>query len=149
MTSEADCKALHDKVLAPVPALHAVEQQSESQAEAGVCGVRRVCLCGAGHGSHVMAALMASKGIRVSIFATRPQHVQRFAEDGLEISAVFPSESRTVTGRASMVTTDPEAAAEGADLVILCLPTFLHDSVLRAVVPFLRPETPVGAIGGG
>eukprot|EP00906_Rhabdomonas_costata_P036222 RCo050848 len=148
MASEADCKALHDKFLA-LPALHSVEQQRLSQAEAGVSGVRRVCICGAGHGSHVMAALMASKGISVNIYATRPQHVEKFEKDGLEVSAFYPSENRTVTGTVSVVTTDPEEAAEGVDLVMMCLPTFLHDSVLRAVVPFLRPGTPVGAVKGG
>jgi hypothetical protein len=145
MASEADCKALHDKFLL----LHTVEQQSLGQADAGVSGVQRACIVGAGNGSHVMAALLASKGISVSIYATRPQHVEKFEKDGLEVSAFYPSENRTVTGTVSVVTTDPEEAAKGADLVMMCLPTFLHDSVLRALVPFLRPGTPVGAVKGG
>ena len=163
MASEADCKALHDKFLALPGLLHPVEREAAGQVEAeaeaaaaaavqvvGAGEVRRVCLCGAGHGSHVMAALLASKGIAVSIFATRPQHVEKFEREGLAVAAEYPgAERRTVAGALSVVTADPEVAAEGADLVVLCLPTFLHERVLRAVVPFLRPGTPVGAVKGG
>lgn len=150
MASETDCKAIHDTFLAQ-PALHPVEQQRLGRAGAVPTAgmVQRVCICGAGHGSHVMAALMASKGIRVTIFATRPRHAEKFEREGLSVSAYYASEQRTVTGTLAAVTTDPELAAEGADLVVMCLPTFLHETVLRAVVPFLRPGTPVGAVKGG
>lgn len=149
MASETDCKFLHDKALA-TPALHTAEPQGQGQqATSGLPTVQRVCICGAGHGAHVMAALMASKGIRVSLYATRPQHVAKFEEDGLNVSAFYASEDRTVQGSVSVVTTDAKVAAEEADLVIICLPSFLHEGVLRAVVPFLRSGTPVGAVTGG
>lgn len=65
------------------------------------------------------------------------------------VSAFYASEGRTVSGMVSLVTTDPEVAAKGADLVLVVVPTFLHEGILRAVVPFLRAGTPIVVVEGG
>lgn len=113
---------------------------------------RRVCLCGAGNGAHVFAALMASKGIEVTIYSPRKYHIEKWyapaPEDRLRVTAVFPNDVK-VTGTVQLVTDDPAAAAHMADLVIICLPTEVHDEMIAAVAPHLRPGTPVGTIQGG
>jgi len=113
---------------------------------------KRVCICGAGNGAHVFAALMASKGIEVNIYTPRQHHLDKWygvaPEDRLRVTALFPNDVK-VSGRVRLVTNDPAAAAEGADMAIICLPTEVHDEMITAVAPHLRPGTPVGTIQGG
>jgi prephenate dehydrogenase len=50
-------------------------------------------------------------------------------------------------GIADLATTDPQAAAESADLVILCTPIGSMAGIFQAILPVLRPETLVTDVG--
>ncbi len=61
---------------------------------------------------------------------------------GIKLKGIYESEACAPT----LVTTDPEKAAEGVDMVLMVLPAFAHGSVVTDLAPFLSDNIIVGAM---
>lgn len=108
----------------------------------------RITICGAGNAAQTLAALLAGQdmGHEVVIYAPLGDEASRLhALTVTGICAEF-ADGRTQVGWPALVTADPAAAGQDAEIVLLALPAFAHESVLRALAPHLSPYATIGAL---
>ena len=90
----------------------------------------KVCICGGGSLGHVCAAVMASQGAGVSILSGHPENWSTAVE------ATDP-DGKVFRGQLEGVSSSPEKAVSGADIVLLCVPGYLIEKTLRDIKPYI------------
>lgn len=111
--------------------------------------VKRIAVLGAGHGGHAAAADLTKRGFEVRLHARRQQSLQPIRERG-GIEARGIHDGFVPFDR---LTTDVAEAVDGADLVMLVVPSVAHEHYAQELAPLLTPDLPVflnpGHTGGG
>jgi len=102
----------------------------------------RVCVVGAGNGALATAGDLSSRGLRVTVlehpdFAESISGLQRTRELTVEVDPTLSI--RTGKVKLASVTTSPETAIEGSDLIIVVVPSFASASMAALCVPYLSP----------
>ncbi len=101
--------------------------------------IETIAILGAGHGGLAAAADLELRGYRVRLHARREETLDPIREQGgIRVEGV---ESALVG--LPLLTTDIEEAVEGADLLMLVVPSVAHGDYARAISPHLRPDCPV------
>ena len=99
-----------------------------------------ICICGGGNLGTVCAGVLSSqKGVSVSIFTRHP-------EKWSEQITVTDSEGKFYQGFLRMVSNDASVVIPEADIVLLCLPGFVIEDILKKIKPYLKEGTLVGSI---
>jgi opine dehydrogenase len=111
--------------------------------------VRTVAVLGAGHGGCSAAADLTRRGFRVRLHARSAARLAPLRErGGLEARGVQEGFVPL-----AVLTTDVAEALDGADLVMLVVPSVAHAYYAGALAPLLRPDRAVflnpGHTGGG
>jgi len=111
--------------------------------------IRRVAILGSGHGGLAAAADLTLRGFNVRLHARREETLAPIrAEGGVRAEGV-----QTGFVPLEILTTDIAAAINGADLIMLVVPSVAHGSYAEALAPHLHPDLPVfinpGHTGGG
>ena len=111
--------------------------------------IRTVAVLGAGHGGLAAAADLTWRGFSVRLHARNADRLAPIRErGGIEVRGVH--EGFVPFDR---VTTDVREAVDGADLIMLVVPSVAHRDYAVALAPLLTPERPVflnpGHTGGG
>ncbi len=103
-------------------------------------------ICGAGNAAQTLIALLG-EAHRVTVFAPLADEADRLraASSTQGVTAIFQDGS-TRSGRPCLITRDPHAAAQGAELILLAMPAFAHEQVLAALAPHLEPGSWIGAL---
>ena len=102
--------------------------------------MRSICICGGGSLGHVVAGyLAATKPVKVNVLTQRPERWSR------EIVVDTP-DGRVLHGGLNVVSSDPEEALSGVDVVLLCLPGFAIRDQLIKIRPYLNKDTYVGSV---
>ncbi len=111
--------------------------------------MRSIAVLGAGHGGLAAAADLTQRGFDVRLHARRAETLRPIRDrGGIELRGVH-------TGFVpfTAATTDLAEALDGAELVMLVVPSVAHESYAQALAPLLRPDLPVllnpGHTGGG
>jgi hypothetical protein len=108
-----------------------------------------VTVCGAGNAAHVLLpVLAATQAVRIKVFAPLAEEAARWSASlgaNGAVTTAMPG-GQTLAGRPALVTADPEAAVVNADLVLLALPAFAHESVLAALAPHLPATAQICAL---
>ncbi len=111
--------------------------------------IRTIAVLGAGHGGLAAAADLGSRGFTVRLHARNSERLAPIrARGGVEARGV-------VNGvvRVAHFTTDVRDALEGADLIMLVVPSVAHAYYAQALAPILTPDRPIflnpGHTGGG
>ena len=99
----------------------------------------KICVCGGGSLGIVCASVFLAQGISVSLLTGHPGSWHK------DISVSDP-DGKIYAGRLSCISSDPEVALSGAEMVLLCLPGYLIEDTLRSIKPWLAADTLVGAI---
>lgn len=111
--------------------------------------IRSVAVLGAGHGGHAAAADLGARGFHVRLHARNADRLAPIRErGGVEargvVNGIIP---------VPVLTTDVREACDGADLVMLVVPSVAHEYYAHALAPLLTPERTVfvnpGHTGGG
>ncbi len=109
----------------------------------------KIVICGAGNGAHTLMALLGENPAHaVTVYTPLEEEVAALQEafaGGCGVQARL-ADGRTLEGRPPSVTGDPAEAAAGAELVLLALPAFAHEVILRDLAPHLPPGAWVGAM---
>lgn len=106
----------------------------------------KITICGAGNAAQTLIPLLAAGGEHsVTVYAPLADEAER-----LRIASAPGVDVRLPTGaprcgRPALVTDDAVRAAD-ADLILMALPAFAHESVLRTLVPHLPPHAWIGAL---
>lgn len=111
--------------------------------------IRSVAILGAGHGGCAAAADLASRGYTVRLQARNAERLKPLRErGGIEARGVVQGFVPIAT-----MTTDVAEAVDGADLIMLVVPSVAHEHYAQALAPLLTPDRPVflnpGHTGGG
>ena len=110
---------------------------------------RTIAVLGAGHGGCAAAGELGARGFAVRLHARRPDRLRAIeAQGGVRLrgarEGLFP---------VARMTTDVADAIDGADLIMLVVPSVAHGYYARALAPLIGPETAVflnpGHTGGG
>ena len=107
-----------------------------------------ITICGAGNAAQTLIALLAADSdTQVTVFAPLADEAARLAAASASegIGVTFAG-GEIVVGRPHCVTTDARSAAQDADIVLLALPAFAHESILRSLAPNLQPSAWIGAL---
>lgn len=101
-----------------------------------------VLVCGGGNGGHIITGLASSRGVAVRVLSLYNHEANRWqeitSENDMEIVVQAPdSSTRYIRARPDFVTKDPEIAVPGADIIIVTVPAYCHETYLKAIVPHL------------
>jgi len=99
-----------------------------------------ICVCGGGNLGHVVAGFLAAQGNHQVSLLTR--HPERWKE----VITVDAPEGMVYTGKLCGLYSDAKAALSHAEMVLLCLPGFAIDEMLRQIKDYLHPDTAVGSV---
>lgn len=103
----------------------------------------RLTICGGGNAAHVLIGLAAQADWDVTVYAPLADEAERLRA-GAEITV--RQRDKTSTGQARRISADPAEVIPGADLILLALPAFAHQTMLRAMADFLEPGVMIGAL---
>ena len=111
--------------------------------------IQRIAVLGAGHGGCAAAADLTLKGFEVRLQARRADRLNAIeANGGITARGVQNS-----LAPISYLTTSVAEAVDGADLIMLVVPSVAHEAYAEALTPVLDAHTPVflnpGHTGGG
>ena len=111
--------------------------------------IQRIAVLGAGHGGCAAAADLTLKGFEVRLQARRADRLNAIeANGGITARGVQNS-----LAPISYLTTNVAEAVDGADLIMLVVPSVAHEAYAEALTPVLDAHTPVflnpGHTGGG
>ena len=111
--------------------------------------VKTVAILGAGHGGFAAAADLTRRGFDARLQARRDAPLQAIRDNG-GITARGVQEGLVPV---ATLTTDVAEAVDGADLIMLVVPSVAHEPYAQALAPLLTPDIPVflnpGHTGGG
>ena len=92
---------------------------------------------GAGHGGKAMAAHLALMGFQVTLYNRTPENIALIkARGGIELSGCEGAPHGF--GELERATSNMEEALEGADVIMVVLPSTAHASIARAAAPYLK-----------
>lgn len=114
-----------------------------------------VCLVGAGHAAHVMMAFLPFRKIRTVVYAGYGDEADRLNAKLSRPDAVITADfaphltpSGLVKGRPAKISKNPADVIPEADVILLPLPSFAYEGVLKSILPHLRPGQFIGATPG-
>jgi NAD/NADP octopine/nopaline dehydrogenase, alpha-helical domain len=111
----------------------------------------RICICGGGNAVHVMASDMGARDdLWVGIYAPFQDEAERM-QAGLDAGGGKISRhlrGQITEGKPDLVSADPALVVPDADVVLIPLPSFSHESTLREIGPYLKDGCIVVALPG-
>lgn len=116
--------------------------------------IQRICVVGGGHAAHAMVALLAYKGFQVTMFSGFEDEASRLqqavaTQNGIEaLFAEHLTPSGRILGKPSLISNSAAQAVKGCDVVLLPLPSFAYENVLREISPHLTDGAFVGVTPG-
>ena len=111
--------------------------------------IRRIAILGAGHGGFAAAADLTIRGFEVRLQARRQDRLDAIAAHG----GITARGVQDGLAPIAHLTTEIAEAVDGADLIMLVVPSVAHETYAEALTPLFDSETPVflnpGHTGGG
>ena len=108
----------------------------------------QITICGGGNAAHTSAGLLgARKEHQVNVYASFGDEAQRW-RDGIAAGGgiTVTSQEGSLVGRPRKVSSDPSEVIPGSQVVLLALPAFAHEYILREIAPYLEEGALVGAL---
>ena len=110
--------------------------------------ITQITICGGGNAAHALAGLLGSReDFSVHVYAPFGDEAERW-QAGVERNGgiTVHTPQGIIVGRPSAICRDPSAAVAGSQVVLLALPAFAHEAILRQVAAHLSPGAWVGAL---
>jgi len=108
----------------------------------------QITICGGGNAAHTLAGILSSwQGLSVQVYAPFGDEARRWREgiqqnDGITVT----TPTGIIQGRPSAICKDPDAAVAGSQMILLALPAFAHEPILKQIAAYLSPGVSVGAL---
>ncbi len=108
----------------------------------------QITICGGGNAAHTLAGLLSSRQeLSIRIYAPLGDEAQRWQEGIQQNNGITVTTPRgTIQGQPTAICVDPEVAVAGSQVVLLALPAFAHEPILKQIAEFVSPATWVGAV---
>jgi hypothetical protein len=107
----------------------------------------QITVCGGGNAAHISAGILgARKEHQVNVYASFGDEAQRWQKGVAGGGITVTSPAGSTVGHPRKISSDPAEVIPGSQLVLLALPAFAHESILREIAPFLEEGALVGAL---
>lgn len=112
-----------------------------------------IVVCGGGNAAHVLLGLLGSKPkYKVKLWNVVAKEVELFAckldaNDSLvRVRDLSGASEEVIDGRVDAVSTDPAELVPGADLLLIAVPAFVHETYLKASLPHVSEKTVIATM---
>lgn len=108
----------------------------------------QITICGGGNAAHTLAGLLAAQPENiVKVYLSLEPELEAWraglsAQGGLQVV----SDQSVIIGQPEAVASEPAKVVPGAQLILLALPAFAHESVLQEITPYLDEDAWIGAL---
>ncbi len=108
----------------------------------------QITICGGGNAAHTATGLLSARQEhQVNVYLSFGDEAEKWrsgiaAQGGMRVNR--PGDS--ILGAPIKISTDPAEVIPGAQVVLLALPAFAHESILKKISPYLEEGTLVGAL---
>lgn len=108
----------------------------------------QITICGGGNAAHTATGLLsAQEEHRVNVYNSFEQEANQWragiaAQGGMKVNRA----DDTVIGTPDKISTDAAEVIPGSELVLLALPAFAHEPILKEIAPYIEDGTLVGAL---
>ncbi len=108
----------------------------------------KITICGGGNAAHTLAGLLSSRQeLSVHIYAPMGNEAQLWQKGIQQNNGItVNSPVGTIQGRPGSVCHDPMDAVMGSKVILLALPAFAHEQILKQIAEYISPDTWVGAV---
>ncbi|NMC12817.1 MAG: hypothetical protein GYA34_08030 [Chloroflexi bacterium] len=107
-----------------------------------------ITICGGGNAAHTLAGLLSSwEDLSVSMYLPFGNEAEQW-QTGIQLNdgITVNTPQKTIHGKPSAICRDPGAAVVDSQLVLLALPAFAHEPILKQIAPHIPPGAWVGAL---
>lgn len=102
--------------------------------------MRNICICGGGSLGHTVAGFIAvQNNYNVSVLTSRPEKWEK-------VLRIYTPDNDVLIADLSIVSNDAAVVIPTADVVLLCVPGYGIEDVLRQIKPYLNKSQYVGSI---
>ncbi len=107
-----------------------------------------ITICGGGNAAHTLAGLLSHwKELSVRVYLPFGDEAEKWQEGIRQNGGItVNTPQKTLLGRPSAICRDPGAAVADSRLVLLALPAFAHEPILKQISPHIPPGAWVGAL---
>jgi hypothetical protein len=108
----------------------------------------QITICGGGNAAHTATGLLSAREEhRVNVYNSFEQEANQWragieAQGGMKVNRA----DDTVIGTLDKISTDAAEVIPGSELVLLALPAFAHEPILKEITPYIEDGTLVGAL---
>lgn len=107
----------------------------------------KITVCGGGNGAQTLVPVAAQNlGCAVDLYAPFADEAERLAAGITAHGSLETRGAVLAQGRPRRISARPAEVIPGSGLVVLVLPAFAHEEILRQIAPFLDKDAWVGAI---
>lgn len=100
---------------------------------------KTICVCGGGSLGHTIAASASSRGYQINLLTGHPQNWAR------EL-VVTDCHGQTIRGTLHRVSGKAEEVIPSSDIILLCVPGYQIEPILRQIAPFVSPRQEIGSV---
>ncbi|UCF27126.1 MAG: NAD/NADP octopine/nopaline dehydrogenase family protein, partial [Chloroflexota bacterium] len=108
----------------------------------------QITICGGGNAAHTAAGLLSAREEhQVNVYISFEHEADRWrtgiaAQGGIKVNR----EGDSILGVPGRISTDPAEVIPGSRLVLLALPAFAHESILKEIAAYIDDGSLVGAL---
>ena len=110
--------------------------------------ISQITICGGGNAAHTLAGLLGGwQDLSVQVYVPFENEAQLWRE-GIEQNngITVNSPAGVIQGRPIAVHSEPAAAVEGSQLILMALPAFAHEQILKQIAAYVSPGAWIGAL---
>lgn len=104
-----------------------------------MCNFQTICICGGGSLGHTIAASASNRGYRVNLLTGHPERWSNHLD-------VTDCRGQVIHGTIHQVSKHPEEVISSSDVILLCVPGYMIEPVLKQIAPFVGPKQEIGTV---
>ena len=104
-----------------------------------MCNFQTICICGGGSLGHTIAASASNRGYRVNLLTGHPEKWSNHLD-------VTDCRGQVIHGTIHQASNRPEEVIPSSDVILLCVPGYMIEPVLRQIAPFVGPQQEIGSV---
>jgi hypothetical protein len=101
--------------------------------------MKNICICGGGNEAHALAAYLSNRGNNVYVLTRKPERWNN--------KVVIHFGEKTHEGKI-YVSDNPAEVVPKASLILLSVPSYAYEDILKKITEYINPASYVGAIPG-
>ncbi|MBN1536977.1 MAG: NAD/NADP octopine/nopaline dehydrogenase family protein [Anaerolineales bacterium] len=107
-----------------------------------------ITICGGGNAAHTLTGLLSSNDeLSVRVYLPFGDEAEKWREGILQNGGItVDTPQKTLLGKPNAICQDPRDAVTEAQIILLALPAFAHEPILKQIAPYIYQGAWVGAL---